>query len=304
VSSPPDADWVDRLLVHIGQISDGRCTIDDQVIAAEPDENLKQVWAGLLVAHDDLSYAREQRRIAECARDDADRQREAIMDDLRRAIATRDEFLAIASHELRTPLATLLIDLSSLPIAADAQRDVLQDRMLRQLQRLNTLVERMLDVSAMTRGRFLIAPARIDLSATISDLIDGARPTFSHAGVELVATIEAAIEGDWDALRLEQVVTNLLGNALKYGEGQPVEIGLRSSGPSAILRVRDHGRGVPPEKREKIFEAFARGTEGPRHEGLGLGLWISREIVHASGGQIRFLDVDGKGACVEVELCR
>ena len=79
---------------------------------------------------------------------------------------------------------------------------------------------------------------------------------------------------------------------------------VQARGSRVIFRVRDHGRGIPRDKRDAVFEAFTRGTEAPRHEGLGLGLWISRQIVHASGGQIRFVDVEGKGACVEVELCR
>jgi signal transduction histidine kinase len=162
----------------------------------------------------------------------------------------------------------------------------------------------MLDVSVITRGRFLITPQRIDLSATLSELVESSRANFTRDGVALTATIQSGITGDWDPLRIEQLVTNLLGNALKFGEGQPVEIALHADGPNAILRVRDHGRGVPPNKREAVFEAFARGTKEPRYEGLGLGLWISREIVLASRGRIRFVDVEGKGACVEVELAR
>jgi PAS domain S-box-containing protein len=230
------------------------------------------------------------------------------------AIQVRDEFLSIASHELRTPLTPLLIQLQRLVstrskttienLGADRLRAILV-RAERQVQRLGKLVDNLLDVSRIGAGHLeLELDAACDLAALAREVAGRFSEELARAGSTLILHADHPVVGAWDPLRLEQVITNLLSNAVKYGPGQPIEIDVEDGDGPARLRVSDHGIGVPPERVQAIFERFERAVSPRSYGGLGLGLYIAREIVEAHGGRIAVASQLGHGAVFTVELPR
>ncbi|MRG96728.1 sensor histidine kinase [Polyangium spumosum] len=225
------------------------------------------------------------------------------------AISARDDFLAIASHELRTPLTPLKLQLERL--VRDARAGVHQERMgpalevaYRQAVRLAALIDRLLDVSRITAGRLDLCLEEVDLSALVQDVVTRFGREAEEAGCSITFQHDKPVLGTWDRLRIEQVVTNLLGNAIKYGRGEPIEIALEADEAAARLTVRDHGVGIAPEDQGKIFERFERAVSNQSFGGLGLGLWIVRQIVEAHGGSVRVESVQGEGSTFRVELPR
>jgi signal transduction histidine kinase len=226
------------------------------------------------------------------------------------AVAARDEFLSIASHELRTPLTALRLALENMRRVSS--RDALEklpieyvERVLataeRQGHRLESLVAALLDVSRIQMGRLELDVEEVDLTSIIAEaaasLEDEARQTGS--------TIEMRgepVRGYWDRLRVSQVVTNLLANAVKYGAGKPVEIEFGPRGGGARLVVRDHGIGIEPADQPQIFERFERAVSSRNYGGLGLGLYIVKRIVEAHGGSISVESKPGEGSAFVVEL--
>jgi PAS domain S-box-containing protein len=245
------------------------------------------------------------------ARDITERKRneKALID----AVGARDEFLSIASHELRTPLTVLAIELGGLrrrlqkvpPAVAATVNEVIGgklDNTLRQTDRLNRLIENLLEVSRISSGRLRIDREPLDLAALVADVVERFAETASHVGCTLALHAAAPVPGHWDRLRLEQVVTNLLSNALKYGAGKPVELTVTSDGARASLAVRDHGIGIGAADIARIFGRFERAVS-PRHfGGLGLGLYITRQIAEAHGGAIRVDSRPDEGSTFTVDL--
>lgn len=224
------------------------------------------------------------------------------------AIAARDEFLSIASHELRTPLAALQLQVDGIRIAGRGQErvEVRKDR-VRKLEshtaRLGLLVNQLLDVSRLASGRLVLDPAEMDLGALVDTVVGRFTEPAAKAGCPL--SVEArALRGRWDASRLDQVITNLLQNALKYGAGEPVDVRLEETPEGARLEVIDRGIGIAEEDQERIFERFERALPAKNYGGLGLGLWIARHLVAAHGGSIRVHSAPGQGARFTVELPR
>ncbi|MDI1436674.1 sensor histidine kinase [Polyangium sorediatum] len=225
------------------------------------------------------------------------------------AISARDDFLAVASHELRTPLTPLKLQLERL--VRDARAGAHQERLApalevayRQVGRLAALIDRLLDVSRITAGKLDLCLDEIDLCALVHDVVTRFGREIEDAGCQLSFPHDKPILGTWDRLRLEQVVTNLLGNATKYGRGKPIEIGLEADEGTVHLTVRDHGVGIAPEDQGKIFERFERAVTNQSFGGLGLGLWIVRQIVETHGGAVRVESAPGKGSTFQVELPR
>ncbi|MDC3953096.1 sensor histidine kinase [Polyangium jinanense] len=225
------------------------------------------------------------------------------------AISARDDFLAVASHELRTPLTPLKLQLERL--VRDARAGVSQERMApalevayRQVGRLAALIDRLLDVSRITAGKLDLCLDEVDLCALVHDVVTRFGREAEDAGCLVAFHHDKPIWGTWDRLRIEQVVTNLLGNALKYGRGKPIEIELEADEGTARLTVRDHGVGIAPEDQGKIFERFERAVSNQSFGGLGLGLWIVRQIVETHGGTVRVESAPGVGSTFRVELPR
>jgi signal transduction histidine kinase len=235
----------------------------------------------------DLAFAEELARRAALAIDNARLYREA-----REAIGTRDEFLSIASHELRTPLTVLSTHAQMLQRQTErGQLDpALVGRSARaitdQSNKLVGLILQLLDVSRMESGKLQLEPERVDLVEFVKRYVSTIRAESPSHPIRLEAP--ERLEASLDPLRFEQVLTNLVDNAIKYSpEGGPIEVGLRCPSPELIeLAVQDRGLGIPPEQRGQIFERFFQAHGAGRRGGLGLGLYISRQIVELHGGQI------------------
>jgi len=214
------------------------------------------------------------------------RQREA-----QDAIAVRDDFLAVAGHELKTPLTALLLQVQGLQrlVVKDAALPALSERMTKILmsgRQLEKLIDQLLDVSRVSAGKFVVERERIDLGVLVSEVVSRFREAATDAKCDLGVSIEPEVYGYWDALRLDQVVSNLLANAIKYGRGKPIMVEVSSGDNQAILRVIDRGIGIPDDQKEAIFGRFGRAVSARKFGGLGLGLWISRQIVSALNGKI------------------
>jgi signal transduction histidine kinase len=300
----------DRILMHLAEIGAGRCTITDETIVAEPDPEMSQVLLGLLVLYEDVAYASRQRAEAETALRLVADGRARLLEDRRRAVAARDQFLAVAAHELRTPLTTLalLVDhLTGLPDgAAESDGVVVQKRQLamlrRQVDRLTAVVVEMLDVSRITGGRLQLRLGPVDLRDVVREVLDRFDLEIHRRQVTLKVNAPDPVPGIWDPERIDQVITNLISNALKYGAGRPIEVSVRAEPSQAVVVVRDHGIGIPEDEQSKIFGPFAPVHTATHHAGLGLGLWIAQQIVQASGGRIKVDSRPEQGSTFTVEL--
>jgi signal transduction histidine kinase len=230
-------------------------------------------------------------------------------EELRRTVHLREEFLSIASHELRTPITTLGLQTEVL-LRGHGQHAVSDDLRRKlgvirnQVLRLDQLVSVLLDVSRLMAGRLVLSPDNVDLVIVVTEAVDLVRDSAEQAGCAINVRGAPSIPGRWDKLRLGQVVTNLLSNAIKFGHGQPIDVGVEHLGDRARLTVTDRGVGIPLDAQERIFKRFERASSERHFPGLGLGLWITKEIIEACGGSIRVASQPGQGACFTVELPR
>jgi signal transduction histidine kinase len=232
---------------------------------------------------------------------------------LRAALQARDMFIGVASHELRTPLTSLRLRVESvrqtlagvegtLPFVDKIQKHL--SVVERQTDRLTHLVESLLDVTRAMSGRFDLAPETCDLAELILDTVSRLREQAAGSGNELIVAVDAPCVGSWDRMRIDQVITNLLTNALKYGPGKPIRIGLVCAPATVQLTVRDQGMGIDKKDQARIFERFEQGSFPRPFGGLGLGLWIVRQIVSAMRGSISVASELGAGAKFTVILPR
>ena len=218
------------------------------------------------------------------------------------ALRLRDEFLSIASHELKTPLTAMQLQMQAARRGLEGTPGHRLDRALRSAERLSQLIETLLDVSRIVSGHLSLKPETADLRDLAQEVVDRMTPSATHAGVPLSLSLNGPLPGRWDPLRMSQVLTNLVSNAIKYGQGSPVEVALRRVRGQARLEVMDGGPGIPPEDLERIFGRFERAVSARNYGGLGLGLYISRQIVEAHGGRIHAEDRPDGGARFVVEL--
>jgi signal transduction histidine kinase len=252
----------------------------------------------------EMALADELGRRASLALENARLYREA-----EEAVHLRDEFLSVASHELRTPLTTLKLVAQLLARPAGvagrppAERQAFAQRTFaRQLERLTRLVDDLLDVTRLRGGgRTPLDLGEMDLSALVREVADRFGAELEAHGTLLTLTAPEAVVGRWDWGRLDQVVTNMVSNALKYGDGSPIAVAVGLEGARAVLRVSDRGIGIRPEAQARIFERFERAAPKP-YAGLGLGLYIARQIVEAHGGTIHVESAPGEGATFTVLL--
>jgi PAS domain S-box-containing protein len=255
----------------------------------------------------DLSLAQELARRAALALDNASLHRDA-----REAIRLREEFLSIASHELKTPISALQLQVQSLQAGlarsgANFDPERLKrglERVDRQVKRQTLLVNDLLDVSRLSAGKLELVREPLELGALVRDVADRFEQEYARTGTTLELTLAPEVRGQWDRLRLDQVLTNLLSNALKYGRGNPVRVTLEAEGGRARLRVRDGGIGIAKEHLSRLFHRFERAVSERNYGGFGLGLWIARQIVEAMGGHIEVESVLGEGSTFHVELPR
>jgi signal transduction histidine kinase len=226
---------------------------------------------------------------------------------LQDALRTRDDFLSIASHELRNPLHAVHLQILSVLHAAqrgELTADLAQARLSRtsdSVTRLGRLLDNLLDVSRITAGRLTLELEDVDVADVVQGVVDRSREQIGT--VRLSLDLEP-VRGRWDRLRLDQIVTNLLSNALKYGAGRPVSIRLSGTSGAATLEVEDRGIGIDEAHRLRLFARFERGLLSHREGGFGLGLWITRQIVQAMGGTIAVNSEPGAGSLFSVVLPR
>jgi signal transduction histidine kinase len=226
------------------------------------------------------------------------------------AVRLRDEFLAVASHELKTPLTPLNLRLQSLRRELDRRGTPVNPARVqehvaalqRQCKRLGTLVDSLLDVSRLEAGVLVLDREHLDLTALVRDVISRFSAQAARTGTPLDVQASAPVVGHWDRVRLEQVVSSLLSNALKYGMGHPVHIQVEQGAAGARLTVRDEGIGISPEHLPRIFERFERAVSSEHFGGLGLGLYLTRHLVEALGGTIHATSELGRGATFQVDL--
>ncbi|WP_163869524.1 sensor histidine kinase [Myxococcus eversor] len=255
----------------------------------------------------DLETAQDLARRAALLVDNARLYREA-----RRSVRLRDEFLAVASHELKTPLTPLQLRLQWLRRQTRKDRPYLPTPMVisqldvvqRQVDKLSGLVHGLLDVSRLSSGRLVLHREDVDLEAVARAVKDQLAVPASQAGSPVSVSVRGDVHGHWDRVRLEQVLTNLLANAVKYGAGHPVHIALRGEAERVVLRVEDAGIGIASEYQSHIFERFGRAVSERHYGGLGLGLYITRQIVEAHGGDIQVRSEPELGSRFEVTLPR
>jgi PAS domain S-box-containing protein len=230
----------------------------------------------------------------------------------REEVRARDEFLSIASHELRTPVTALHVQLQMLQRVVERSGasvpEMVKERVValdRQVRRLSGLVEALLDLSRIRLGRLELARAPVDVAALAAEVAAPyqADPAMAH-GSSVRVTAAGPVVGSLDRVRVEQVLGNLLANAVKFGEGKPVDVGVELDGERIRLTVTDRGVGIDAGQRERIFGRFERDAPAQHYPGLGLGLYVAREIVEAHGGHIRAEGAPGEGATFTVDLPR
>lgn len=223
--------------------------------------------------------------------------------ELQRAVAMRDDFMSMIAHELRNPL-------NSVYLQAQLRRKMLSEgrtpdakaflhmveRDERQIRSMIRLLDDMLDVSRVRTGRLTVVPGPFDLAESVRSVVEAIGEQAHAAGVTLELAAPPTLPCVGDEFRIEQVVTNLLTNALRYGQGRPVSVTVATSGTEALVSVRDRGMGIAPEDQERIFEQFERAQGDAQVPGLGLGLYIAREIAQAHRGQLAVRSTPGEGA--------
>ena len=171
-------------------------------------------------------------------------------------------------------------------------------------ERLQRLTNELLDVTRIEHGRLDLAPVPVELGALAREAAEELRLELAAAGCPLQIDADQPVAGVWDPSRLQQVITNLLSNALKFGAGRPIEIRVTAAGEVAKLSVRDHGFGVEPGRQAFIFDRFERAVPTKHYGGLGLGLYIARRIAQAHGGDLGVESEPGHGATFTLTIPR
>lgn len=220
---------------------------------------------------------------------------EELTSELQEAVRIRDEFLSIASHELRTPVTSLKLQLQLLQKLIDPKNVVAQpiDKMVKmidssnlQINRLTRLIEGLLDITRMDEGKMSYQFQDVNLSTLVHDVVDRFSEDFLRNSSKINLAVMPDLHIQCDPLRIEQVLVNLLSNALKYGSDNEVLVTLENVDEGVSLSVLDKGMGIPEEKHEQIFNRFERLIPHTNISGMGLGLYIARQIVDAHHGKI------------------
>jgi len=235
----------------------------------------------------------------------------ALYQQARESLRMRDDFIGVVSHELRTPLTSIRLQTQMTkrnickghPDALAPERmRILVEQTDRQVARLSRLVDEMLDLARINSGKLTIQLETFDLTELVVEVLERFADQLRASGCELEFDAAGPMVGCWDRYRLEQVITNLLTNAAKYGARRPVRVALRAQGDEAELSVSDQGMGIAAADQARIFEPFERAVSTDNISGLGLGLYIVRQILERLGGRIGVESESGRGATFIVRL--
>ena len=229
-----------------------------------------------------------------------------LIEQLREAVQARDDFLAIASHELRNPLTPILLCLELIR-AADQSGDRAKltneiDRLERQIERFLARTNILLEVAQISSGRFSVDLSKVNLSELISGIVSDYAPLAARSGSQLTGDIQNGVIAIADRMAAAEIVENLLTNAIKYGQGKPIEVSLKATPQAAQIAVRDHGVGIDEKDTARIFERFERAVRRGTQPGFGIGLWLSRSLAEMMGGSITVFGKPGAGSLFTVSL--
>lgn len=227
------------------------------------------------------------------------------------ALEERNSFLSVAAHELRTPVAALQLRLDVLHRAAERTEAVLppihlanMEDLERLTRRITIVVNSIVDVARMRGGASALNIAEVDLAEAARQVLSRLRSEIARSGSEVVLDAPEPVLGRWDSARVEQVLTNLLVNALKFGDGKAIRVTVRGDEHRARLSVADGGIGIAPEHQQRIFGPFEAGASGQSLPGLGLGLYLCGQIMDAHAGTIEVRSTPGEGSTFTVEFPR
>ena len=250
----------------------------------------------------DLGGDRESTNVA-----DTETRLRARIAELEQALRARDEFLSIAAHELRNPMHSLLLQVSA---AVQVARQHGDESLHRRLERVQHIVDRyvkraslLLDVGRMNATRQHPQLEDVDFAELVRDVVESYRPEATFNRSTLRTELPAQMRGRWERLALEQIVSNLISNAIKFGAGEGIDIRLYSRGSHVHFAVQDRGIGIADADKERIFGRFERLSPQVGHPaGAGVGLWLVRGLVEAHGGSISVQSDSAQGALFEVVL--
>lgn len=226
-------------------------------------------------------------------------------------IKARDEFLSIASHELKTPLTSMLLQLQAalhnirnVSLANFSVEKLLKmlESAQQQTNRLSKMINDLLNVSLITTKKLDLEFEEVDLAKVTKEVAESFSEKLQREGYILYLDNPKAVIGHWDKVRIEQAVTNLVSNAIKYGGKKPIEIRVTNSDGTGKIYVRDQGIGIPVAQREKIFALFERAAPAGKYQGLGVGLYITNQIVKAHQGTIKVDSREEVGSTFMIEL--
>jgi signal transduction histidine kinase len=256
---------------------------------------------GRRYGEDDLHLAEELAGRVSAALENAQLYRKA-----EEALRVRDEFLSVAAHEIRGPVTSIHLAAQMLNVheAAAPQRARATSIILREDRRLSRFVDELLDVGRIRAGRFHFDFEEVDLAQVARDVVARLGPELAASGSSISLTAPSEVPGTWDRMRLEQLIGNLLSNAIKFGGGEPIEVRVAAAEDWAEVEVNDHGIGISEDLQEQIFRPFERGVSSRHYGGLGLGLYIVRQIAEGHGGKVRVRSQPGEGSTFLVRLPR
>lgn len=249
----------------------------------------------------DVEVAEELGRRAALAMENA-----RLLRETQAALRARDEFLSIAAHEIRGPLTSIQLAVDSLhrQDLPPARRDRMLALVDREIGRLARFVDDLVELGRIRSGLVQLELEQVDLGELVREIAAQYAPELERSRSKLEIKATSGVTGQWDRLRLEQVVMNLMSNAIKFGRGGPITLEVDARDDVARLVVEDEGIGVPLEQRDRIFELFGRGVSARHYGGLGLGLFIARTIVEYMGGTLRLEPGRAAGSRFIVELPR
>src|SRR5688572_332547 len=238
-----------------------------------------------------------------------DAEKERLIEELRAAIAARDEFIAVAAHELRNPMTPIVGQVQLL--LSRARREHVSESLISGLEMLETAVDHyvrrattLLEITRLNANKIHLQPTGFDLSELVRECVRKYEQMAARAGSQLHYLAGRSVVGTWDRLATEQVLDNLVSNAIRYGDGKPVSVELAADEHRVVLRVVDRGIGIAPSDRTRIFERFERGSSASRSGGFGIGLWLSNKLVQAQGGTVQVESELGQGSSFIVTLPR
>ncbi len=261
------------------------------------------ILAELFKRNYELQYYNQKRQ------DEAVRDAENKM--LKSQVQARDEFLAMASHELKTPITPLNLQMQSFlkMVRTRTLKQIDDERLERmlstayhQVERLAETIDKLLDVSRFTAGKVAMNFEKVNLCELVKETVNSFEIQLNKLGCACKISAPDQVMIVCDLFRIEQVLINLLSNAMKYGPGKPVEIQISADEEWAELRIKDHGIGIAPEDHKRIFQRFERATPPTNYGGLGLGLYITCEIIKQHQGSIHIESSLGSGATFIVRI--